>query len=74
MQASNRAETDQPRDMTTLVVPAVGVVALLDGLPGVGVIDAAGEPVSAISDFLSTLLASGASPGSVRSYALALLR
>lgn len=70
----HRAENHEPRDMTTLVVPAVGVVALLDELPRVGVIDAAGEPVAAISDFLNTLLASGASPGSVRSYALALLR
>jgi site-specific recombinase XerD len=74
MDANDRAENHEPRDMTRLVVPTVGVVARLDELPGVGVIDAAGEPVWAISDFLNTLLASGASPGSVRSYALALLR
>ncbi|MGB8383066.1 MAG: tyrosine-type recombinase/integrase [Dermatophilaceae bacterium] len=64
----------EPRDMTTLVVPAVGSVAIFGELPRVGVMDAAGEPVLVISDFLNTLLASGASPGSVRSYALALLR
>jgi len=69
MEANDRADDHEPRDLTTLVVPTVGVVAMLDELPRVAVIDAAGEPVSAIGDFLSALLASGASPGSVRSYA-----
>lgn len=71
---TNERTDDGPRDMSTLVVPRVGVVATINGLPRVAVMDAAGEPVSAIRDFLNTLLASGASPGSVRSYALALLR
>ncbi len=35
-------------------------------------VDAAGEPVPAVDDYLNSLLRSGASPGSVRSYALAL--
>lgn len=35
-------------------------------------VDAAGEPVSAVDDYFNSLLRSGASPGSVRSYALAL--
>lgn len=74
MEANDRAENHEPRNMTALVVPAVGVVGTLSELPRVGGIDAAGEPVLVISAFLNTLLASGASPGSVRSYALALLR
>lgn len=74
MESNDRAGDRESRDMTTLVVPAVGAVAILSELPRVGVVDAAGEPVSAIGDFLNTLLASGVSPGSVRSYALALLR
>lgn len=52
----------------------VGTVALVGDLPGFAVIDAAGKPISAISDFLNTTFASGARPGSVRSYSLALLR
>jgi site-specific recombinase XerC len=43
-------------------------------LPGVAVTDAAGQPVAVIGDYLNSLLAGGASPGSARSYALALLR
>jgi len=74
MEANDRTGPDEPRDVTTLVVPDVGAVRILSELPKVGVIDAAGEPVLVISDFLNTLLASGVSPGSVRSYALALLR
>lgn len=42
--------------MTTLAVPAVGAVAILDELPRVDVIDAACESVSVIGDFLNTLL------------------
>ena len=74
MDINERTEDDVPRDVSMLAVPRVGVVATIDELPRVAVMDAAGEPVPAISDFLNTLLASGASPGSVRSYALALLR
>ena len=50
MDVNDRAVDHEPRDMTTLVVPAVGVVAILSELPRVGVLDAAGEPVSVISD------------------------
>ena len=62
------------RDVAGLAVATVGGVALRDGLPGTVVLDAAGEPVEEISDFLCSLLAGGASAGSVRSYAMALLR
>jgi integrase len=74
VEANDWTGLDEPRDMTTLVVPAVGAVVRFGELPRVGVIDAAGEPVLVISDFLNTLLASGVSSGSVRSYSLALLR
>jgi site-specific recombinase XerD len=67
-------DADQPRDVTGLVVPAVGGVAITETLPGVVVTDAARQPIAGISDYLNSLLASGASPGSVRSYAMALLR
>ena len=65
---------DQPRDLTGLVVPAVGGLAITEALPGVVVTDAASQPIAGISDYLNSVLASGASPGSVRSYAMALLR
>jgi len=74
MEANGRVEDHEPRDVSTVVVPTVGSVVTLDGLPRVAVIDAAGQQLSAIGDFLSTLLASGASAGSVRAYALAMLR
>ncbi len=62
------------RDVAGLAVATVGGVASRDGLPGTVVLDATGEPVEEISDFLCSLLAGGASAGSVRSYAMALLR
>jgi len=67
-------ESDPSRDVTGLTVAALGGIRVVDGLPGVAVIDAAGLPVPAVADFLCSLLASGAAAGSVRSYALALLR
>jgi integrase len=60
------------RDVTRLVVPKVGAVVGVDGV--VLLLDAAGEPVTEASEFFASMLASGASRGSVRSYALALLR
>jgi len=67
-------ESDPSRDVTGLTVAALGGIRVVDGLPGVAVIDAAGMPVPAVAEFLCSLLASGAAAGSVRSYALALLR
>lgn len=67
--------TDDPaRDVGGLTVAALGRVERVDGLPGVALIDAAGETIPAVAGYLNSVLASGASPGSVRSYALALLR
>ena len=62
------------RDVYRLVVADVGGLSVVSDCPGFAVLDAAGRPVLEVSEFLSSLLASGASPGSVRSYALALLR
>jgi hypothetical protein len=55
-----------------LVVPAVGRVERVEG--GVVLLDASGEPVAEVSEFFASMLASGASRGSIRSYALSLLR
>ncbi len=60
------------RDVTRLVVPAVGRVASAGG--SVVLLDASGEPVGEVSEFFASMLASGASRGSIRSYALSLLR
>ena len=62
------------REVTRLVVPAVGRTQTCEATPGTVLLDAAGEPVEEVSEFLRSLIASGASAGSVRSYALALLR
>jgi site-specific recombinase XerD len=60
------------RDVARLTVPAVGAVMGADGV--VALLDATGEPVIEASEFFASMLASGASRGSVRSYALSLLR
>lgn len=62
------------RDVTALVVPAVGAVASIDAAPGTVLLDATGEPVDEVSEFFATMLACGASFSSLRSYGLALLR
>lgn len=62
------------RDVTALVVPAVGEVASIDAAPGTVLLDATGEPVDEVSEFFATMLACGASFSSLRSYGLALLR
>lgn len=62
------------RDVTSLVVPAVGAVADTDAAPGTVLLDATGEPVEGVSEFFATMLACGASFSSLRSYGLALLR
>jgi len=60
------------RDVARLVVPALGRVETVEG--GVVLLDASGEPVVEVSEFFASMLASGASCGSIRSYALSLLR
>ena len=62
------------RDVTTLAVASAGGVVVGEGVPGTVVTDAAWQPVAVISDYLCSLLACGASAGTVRSYSLALLR
>ena len=62
------------RDVTGLVVPRVGSVASIESAPGTVLLDAAGEAVEEVSDFFATMLASGASFSSLRSYGMALLR
>lgn len=62
------------RDVTALVVPAIGAVAKIDAAPGTVLLDAADEPVEEVSEFFATMLACGASFSSLRSYGLALLR
>jgi integrase len=62
------------RDVKRLVLPRVGAVAQVDGVPGTVLLDAAGAPVPQVSEFFASMLASGASVSSLRSYGLALLR
>jgi site-specific recombinase XerD len=62
------------RDVTALVVATLGRVVHDPTTSGVAVLDAAGLAVPEIGDFLASMVASGASPRSARSYALALLR
>lgn len=70
-------ETDPvsgPREVTRLVIPAVGRVAVIDASPGTVMLDASGASVEAVSEFFRGMLASGAAVSSLRSYALSLLR
>jgi site-specific recombinase XerD len=69
-----RKDARMERDVTGLVVPAVGAVANIDAAPGTVLLDATGEPVDEVSDFFATMLACGASFSSLRSYGMALLR
>lgn len=62
------------RDVAGLVVPMVGSVASHGSAPGTVLLDATGEPVKEVSDFFATMLASGSSSSSLRSYGMALLR
>lgn len=62
------------RDVTGLLVPVVGAVVQLEGVPGTALLDASGAPVVEVSDFFASMLASGASVSSLRSYGLSLLR
>ena len=62
------------REVTRLVIPAIGRVAQIEDSPGTALLDASVEPVQEVSEFFRTMLAPGASASSLRSYALALLR
>lgn len=62
------------RDVTGLVLPRIGAVVQVEGVPGTALLDASGAPVAEVSDFFASMLASGASVSSLRSYGLALLR
>ena len=67
-------EQTMAREVTRLVIPAVGRVAQVQESPGTVLLDASGVPVPEVSEFFRTMLAPGASASSLRSYALALLR
>ena len=62
------------REVTRLVIPSIGQVAQIEESPGTVLLDASGAPVPEVSEFFRTMLASGSSVSSLRSYALALLR
>lgn len=63
------------RDVTALELVAVGRVLVPEGDPARTVLlDGTGEPVAEVRDFLASMLASGASAASLRSYAMDLLR
>ncbi|MGH9252803.1 MAG: hypothetical protein ACRD0W_25310, partial [Acidimicrobiales bacterium] len=61
------------RDVTGLVLPSIGAVVQVEGVPGTALLDASGLSVAEVSDFFASMLASGASVSSLRSYGLALL-
>ena len=62
------------REVTRLLVPVVGRVAIVEESPGTALLDALDRPVPEVSEFFASMLASGASASSLRSYGLALLR
>jgi integrase len=68
-------ETRQDRDLSALVVPALGAVEVSGDLwEPVRLIDGVGEPVAPVMAFLKELQASGRSAATQRSYAMDLLR
>jgi hypothetical protein len=70
----SRSMSDE-RDLSTLVVPRAGAVdAGGDLWEPIRMIDAAGDPVTAVAAFLKDLQASGRSVPTQRSYAMDLLR
>lgn len=62
------------RDVKRLAVPIVGAVVAVEDVPGTVLLDASGRPVAEVAEFFHSMLASGASTNSLRSYGLALLR
>jgi site-specific recombinase XerD len=61
-------------DWSRLDVPVVGRVERYDGSPGVRVLDAAGEVIGPVDEFLATLSASDSPSTTLYAYASALLR
>ena len=64
----------EPRDVTRLVVWRIGRLQRCSSPPGVRLLDASGEPVRPVDDFLRTLAAGDAPSTTLHSYASALLR
>ncbi|MGH8295883.1 MAG: integrase, partial [Steroidobacteraceae bacterium] len=65
----------EERDLSVLIIPRVGAVdAGTDLWEPVRMVDAAGDPVTAVGVFLKDLQASGRSVATQRSYAMDLLR
>lgn len=65
----------QPRNVESIVFPHIGSVRAAPELAtGVEVLDAAGEIIDPICEFLHELMSNGSSKQTTRSYALALLR
>jgi site-specific recombinase XerD len=62
------------RDVTSVVVADAGGLEAAATVTGVRLVDGHGVEVSEVTEYLLSLLANGASPGSLRSYAMALLR
>lgn len=71
---SGLRESDGPRDVGALVVAAAGQVRRVATAVGLVVVDVDGAEVTAVTEFLASLLAGGASRGTAASYAKALLR
>ena len=67
-------EGNGSRDLTSLVVTDAVGLKTTDTLTGVRLVDGDGAEVSGVTEYLRSLLANGASPASLRSYAMALLR
>ena len=70
----DESERVGPRDVAGLVVEPSGEIREATTAIGLMVVDDKGGEVFAVSEFLASLLAGGASRSSVRSYAMALLR
>jgi site-specific recombinase XerD len=67
-------ESDGPREVGALVVEPTGRVGVVGTAVGLVLFDSDGIEVTAVTEFLASLLASGASRGTAGSYAKALLR
>lgn len=65
---------EEPRDVGALVVKPVGEVTRAPTAVGIRVLDGHGAEIIAVTEFLASVLATGASQSTARSYALALLR
>src|SRR5688572_876766 len=74
MPLAARHDGDGPRDVGALVVEPVGEVTRTRTMVGISMLDGSGAEVTAVTEFLASLLAAEASGSTVRSYAMALLR